>query len=87
MTIEELLGHSTADLEKLTDDQLLEILGPYLGNSQPPGLAKVKAILEEAAKPKPRKPRKKKQPKYIATQEELPLATTPDEATTPQLIQ
>lgn len=54
MTIEELLGHSAEQLESMTDAQLEAALGPYLKESRPPGLAELKAILEEKAKPKAR---------------------------------
>lgn len=61
-TLEDLIGHSAAQLAAMTDDELLAALGPRLEATRPPGLAELRAVMEEAAKPKPRKPRAPKPP-------------------------
>lgn len=62
MTIEQLLGHSVEDLEKLTDDELLAILGPLI-ELEPKADLKHRSQVNNETKVKEKKSKVKKDKK------------------------
>lgn len=82
MTFEELLELGAEDLEKLTDEQLLEYLGPCLKNCPPIDIqivneSEAKVKLEKLAKKNELKEQKKQERLINKTTQTIKQATKP----------